>query len=653
MTEAMAATAWEAGSMADYRIILRRRMVATTALALVLGPLPALAYSEAPALAEKVAVGELPPVDERLPAEPEVVTPIDSIGSYGGQLRYGLRGSSDHNGILRMVGPQGLVRWNMQYTEVIPNLAESFEVNEDATAFTFHLRDGMKWSDGAPFTADDVLFNMQDLVFNADFAPTPPRYMADGVPATVEKVDDYTVKFTFAAPYGDFLAELASPLGQHPVLYAKHYCSQFHPDYVDDIDAVVAENNASDWQNLYLAKCGDIEIPARWGNPERPTLDPWIVVEPYTGGAVRVVMERNPYFWQVDTEGNQLPYIDALVSPIAQDVESLILEAIGGNIDFQIRHLDAAANRPVLAENREAGGYEFVQASSVGGTNMIINLNLTHKDPELRELFNQRDFRVALSLGMDRQAIIDTALLGDGEPWQQGPFEDHPNYHEQISTQYLEHDPARANELLDGLGLERGSDGTRLMPNGRPVKFQIDVIPTLQPEHVDMLELIEQAWTEIGVDMDVNALERTFFYERTSNSNDHDAAVWGGQASWVPGEIPQQIVPVHHDSRWGIPWSWWYNTGGAEGEEPPASVKERMALYDQARATVDPEARRALIHQIADIAATEFEVMGISKAVPTYGIKKTDLMNVPEAMPSSWYYPTPAPTLLTTWYWAE
>ncbi len=635
---------------------MSRRLSLGSAIALlaVTGSALAAEYNEAPALAEQVAAGTLPPVEERLPANPEVVTPIESIGTYGGQLRYGLRGSSDHNNILRMVGPQGLVRWSPDYIDLIPNVAESYEVNEDATVFTFHLRDGMKWSDGEPFTADDILFNMQDLVFNSDFAPTPPRYMANGEPAKVEKVDDTTVTFTFAAPYGDFLAELASPLGQHPVLYAKHYCSQFLPQYNEQLDELVAANNASDWQNLYLAKCGDIEIPARWGNPERPTLDPWVAAEPYTGGAVRVVMARNPYFWQVDPEGNQLPYIDELVSPIAQDVESLILDAIGGRIDFQVRHLDAAANRPVLAENREAGGYEFVEASPTGGVNMIINLNLTHKDPELRELFNKKDFRVALSLGMDRQAIIDTALLGDGQPWQQGPFEDHPNFHEKISTQYLEFDQAEANRLLDGIGLDqRGTDGVRLLPSGKPLKFQVDVIPTLQPEQVDMLELISQYWAEIGVDMDVNALERTFFYERTSNSNDHDAAVWGGQASWVPGEIPQQLVPVHHDSRWGIPWSQWYNTGGAEGEEPPASVKQRMELYDQARATADQEKRRALIHQIADIAAEEFEVMGVSKAVPTYGITKANLMNVPEAMPSSWYYPTPAPTMLTTWYWAD
>ena len=627
----------------------------STLLAVAFATAPAFAaeYSEAPMLGERVAAGSLPPVEERLPTEPEVVTPIDSVGTYGGALRFGLRGSSDYNNILRMVGPQGLVRWNMDYTDVIPNVARAWDVSDDGRTFTFHFREGVKWSDGAPFTADDVMFNMQDLVLNTNYAPVQPRYMVEGTPVEVTKVDDATVTFTFAGPYGDFLAELASPLGQHPVLHPKHYCSRFLPKYNPDIQKLMAENNVGDWQSLFTQKCGDIELTARWGNPEKPTLDPWVVTEPYTGGATQVVLERNPFFWQVDPAGHQLPYIDRLVAPIAQDVESLVLAAIGGQIDFQIRHLDAAANRPVLAANRENGGYEFVEAAPNGGTNMIIDLNLTSKNPELRELFNKKDFRVALSLGMDRQAIIDTALLGEGEPWQQGPFEGHPNYNEKIAKQYLDYDPEKANALLDGLGLKRGPNGMRLLPSGTPLRFQVDVIPTLQPEHVDMLQLIKREWAELGVDMDVNAIERTFFYERTSNSNDHDAAVWGGGGSWMPGELPQQIVPIHHDSRWGIPWVQWYKSGGAQGEEPPPIVKERMRLYDEARATVDPEKRRAIMEEIAAIAADEFEVMGISKALPTYGIKKKDLKNVPESMPSSWYYPTPAPTMLTTWYWAK
>lgn len=635
------------------------RGLAGLMLGVAITPLMALsvvaqeATGEAPALAEKVAAGELPPVSERVGSAPEVVQPLESVGTYGGTLRTGLRGSSDHNGILRVVGPQGLVRWDPQYTEVVPNLAKSFEVSDEGRTFTFHLREGMKWSDGTPFTADDVMFNVADVILNNEFAPTPARYTAGGEPLQAEKIDDYTVRFSFTQPYGDFLAELAAPLGQNPVLYSKNYCSQFMPKYNDDIDALIAAENAADWQNLFLQKCGDLEIPSRWGNPDRPTMDPWVVTEPYTGGATRVVMERNPYFWQIDTEGKQLPYIDELVMPIGADTESLILAIIGGRIDYGLRHIDAAANRPVLAENREAGDYKFFAAERPGGSNMIFDLNLTSKNPELRKVFNEKDFRVALSLGLDRQAIIDTVMLGEGEPWQQGPFEDHPNYHEQLATQYLEHDPAKANELLDGLGLERGSDGVRRLPNGEPLTFKVDVIPTFDPTWVDALQLFEQQWAEIGVDMEINAMERTFFYQRTSESNDHDAAIWNATASWVPGQLPHQIVPVSHDSRYGIPWKEWYESGGERGEEPPANVKKRLELYDQARGLADPEERRAKILEIATIAAEEFEVFGLSKALPTYGIVKNGLKNVPESMPRSWAYPTPSPTLLQTWYWAD
>lgn len=636
------------------------RVMSSLMLGVAIAPLMVLsvaaqeATGEAPALAEQVEAGDLPPVAERVGSEPAVIQPLDSIGTYGGALRTGLRGSSDHNGILRVVGPQGLVRWDPQYTEVVPNVAESFEVDAEGKVFTFHLREGMKWSDGSPFTADDIMFNVEDLILNDDFAPTPARYTTAGEPLTVEKVDDYTVTFTFSQPYGDFLAELAAPLGQNPVLYSKAYCSQFMPKYNDEIDSLIAAENAADWQNLFLQKCGDLEIPARWGNPDRPTLDPWVVTEPYTGGATRVVMQRNPYFWQIDTEGNQLPYIDELVMPIGADTESLILAIIGGRIDFGLRHIDAAANRPVLAENREAGDYKFFEAAPPGGSNMMIDFNLTSSNEELRKIFNEKDFRVALSVGMDRQAIIDTVMLGEGEPWQHGPFEDHPYYHEQTATQFLEHDAEQANALLDGLGLDqRGSDGMRLLPNGQPLTFKVDVIPTFDPTWVDALQLIQQQWAELGIDMEINAMERTFFYQRTSEANEHDAAIWNGRQSWVSGQLPHQIVPVSHDSRYGIPWVNWYESGGERGEEPPASIQERLALYDKARGLADPAERRATMTEIADIAAEEFEVIGVSKALPSYGIVKNGLRNVPEAMPSSWSYPTPSPTLLQTWYWAD
>ena len=164
------------------------------------------------------------------------------------------------------------------------------------------------------------------------------------------------------------------------MLHPKHYCSQFHAAYAENIDALLQQEGAPDWPTLFQNKCGDIEIPARWGNPDKPTLDPWVISEPYTGGATRVVLERNPYFWQVDTAGNQLPYIDRIENVVLRDVQAVILEAIAGRIDLQARHIDNPADRPVLAENRAAGGYDFYETYATGATLLLLQPNLTHKD---------------------------------------------------------------------------------------------------------------------------------------------------------------------------------------------------------------------------------------------------------------------------------
>jgi peptide/nickel transport system substrate-binding protein len=265
------------------------------------------AAHEAPALAKLAADGKLPPLAARLPNSPLVVQ-VEKIGTYGGTLRRGLRGSADHNGILKIIGNQSLVRWNLEFTQVLPNVAEKWEVNADATEFTFRLRPGMKWSDGHPFGADDIVFAVEDCAKNSElYKSTPSPLVIANKPGSVTKIDDATVKFVFASPYAMFLEMLATPLGQHPTLFAKHYCSQFHPKYNPNVADLVKAANLSDWGTLFRNKCGDIEIPSRWGNPEKPVLDPWVIKEPYTGGAQRVTAERNPFFWQVDQSGQQLP----------------------------------------------------------------------------------------------------------------------------------------------------------------------------------------------------------------------------------------------------------------------------------------------------------------------------------------------------------
>ncbi|MDF0603784.1 ABC transporter substrate-binding protein [Psychromarinibacter sp. C21-152] len=627
------------------------------AVGVMAGPLAAQEYHQAPVLDALVDAGELPPVEERLPDSPEVIEPLESIGTYGGKLRRVLGGSNDHNSILRFVGPQGLTRWAPDFSEVVPNVAESWETNEEGNEFTFHLREGMKWSDGEPFTADDIMFFVNDLLHNEEFYPNPPaRFVVDGEAMTAEKVDDYTVTLKFAAPYGTFLTELATPLAQEPVLWAKHYCQQYHPAYNENVQEMVEETEAvEDWPALFRLKCGEVEAPNRWANAERPVLDPWVVTgDGYSAGATQVVMTRNPYFWQVDTEGNQLPYIDTLEMNVAQDNETLVLEAIAGNIDMQRRRISGLGNKPVFAENADKANIDILDMVNSNSNTMAIHFNHTHKDPMMRDVLRNKDVRIALSLGIDREEIIDIVYQGQGEPWQIGPRPSHKLYNEQLGRQYTEYDPDRANELLDEAGFaERDSEGYRLLPNGERFVFDVQYTGIEQPDWGDALEIIAEQWEELGIELNISSVERSIYYSR-GEANEHDFMVWGAPGGLDPTLSPRDVLAVHPQASWfAIPWARWYLSGGEQGEEPTESMKTRLALYDEFKQEPDQEAAMAIFRRIHQMAADEFEIIGVSLAPNLVGVVKRNLMNVPDQIPSSWMYPDPFPTLPVTYYWAE
>jgi len=212
-------------------------------------------------------------------------------------------------------------------------------------------------------------------------------------------------------------------------------------------------------------------------------------------------------------------------------------------------------------------------------------------------------------------------------------------YHERYATQYLQFDIKKANALLDAIGLtERNSEGIRLLPSGRPVHFVVE--STNRPsERIDQLEMMVQQWrNNLGLDIRANITVSTLMLSRTNN-NDHDAAVWIDFASWMPGRFPTGMVPLEFDSRWGIAWVNWYKSGGERGEEPPEHIKERILLYEKSRGAPTLEARRDYYHQIAEIAADQFENFGVSKNTTNYGLKKTALKNVRPSNPSSNQYP--------------
>jgi peptide/nickel transport system substrate-binding protein len=431
----------------------------------------AWAYQEAPMLAEQVAAGALPAIDERLPSEPLVFAPRDSIGTYGGDLRFGILGVADWVLLQRTLGYEPLVGWNEAWDEIVPNVAKAFHVNDEATEFVFELREGMKWSDGHPFTADDVVFWYNDIMRHPELSPgLPPGLRGGGAPPTATKIDDFTVKFEFENPDGLFLQHVAYDRGgMNATSYAKHYFSQFHIDYNENADDEAKAQGYASWIEMFQDKTSDLESPWRF-NPETPVVLPWKLETGLQNIASTqsVAAVRNPYYFKVDTQGNQLPYLDRTVYSAVQDQEVLLLQALNGQIDFQDRNIGIDANKAVLFDGQEGGGYRFYDLNLSDMNTGIISLNLTIPDERKREVFQNRDFRIALSHAIDRQEIIDIVHQGIGEPWQAAPRPDTPIYNEQLAKQYTEFDPALANEMLDTILPDRNAAGMRTYPDGTP-----------------------------------------------------------------------------------------------------------------------------------------------------------------------------------------
>ena len=277
-------------------------------------------FAEAPMLAEMVKAGKLPPVEKRIPEEPMVVKPLQSVGKYGGTWRRGFTGPGDGENGNRIVSTDKILFWDYTGTKIMPCLAKDWKVSDDGRVVVITLRKGHKWSDGQPFTADDFVFWYEDVYMNKDIQPSPhPDFMVNGKPGRLTKRDDYTVMFEFPEPnylFVDILAGSTAMGGgqatqQHfgrtmGAYMPAHYIKQFLPKYSsrDEVDRKAKAAGFDGWLSY---------IKNRWDwrlNPELPTLGPWKTVSPIntpTWG-----LERNPYYYGIDSEGNQLPYIDKI-----------------------------------------------------------------------------------------------------------------------------------------------------------------------------------------------------------------------------------------------------------------------------------------------------------------------------------------------------
>ena len=354
-------------------------------------------YNEAPVLKPYVESGELPPVAERLPREPLVVQTAHEIGQYGGTIVIGMGFTPNVGGFMN-----SSLNYHDENSLPIPWVAKSFDISNGGRTMTFTLREGMKWSDGAPLTADDIMFWYEDILSNEDLTPTPSSWFFSSVkeenPGAWNKIDDYTVSVTFENPYPVFLSVIGSiRVGGHlihggtlnDVITPRHYMEQFHPDYAGqaEVDKMAADEGFENWQQLFRDKNNP------QANPAAPVLTPWMFMVP--SGEERPIMVRNPFYFAVDTEGNQLPYIDSVEFEKATDPEVLYLRTAEGRYHFQ--QIDEMHRLPFLLENAEKGNYGMRLWNFPDGSGSGWIFNTTYEDdPEIAKWIQSKDFRIAL-----------------------------------------------------------------------------------------------------------------------------------------------------------------------------------------------------------------------------------------------------------------
>ena len=607
-----------------------------TAAAATATPVPVVkpAENEAPALADAVAAGSLPPVEERLPAAPMVVGPgvliveehLDwEVGTYDG-------------GVLTAVTTNPTWSYPCQHAlenllntpkhHVGPfsgNLIESFTISDDVKDYSLTLRKGLKWSDGEPVTTEDVAFGWFDAQLNETITPAlSASYKAGGLPngepMLLEVVDDYTFTVTFTKPSAAFLSALGMGNLWTPynwLLKPKHYLQDFHASYATPADLkplLDAEGlSADEWHRLWAAKGGNW-----WGGgcehegEALPVLRGWIIKE---SPEDQIIMERNPYYHKVDTEGKQLPYVGTMLAKVVATAENIPSTIITGEINFAreiLRHTDVG-----LYKENEGDAYKVNLDMVYHNAPVALMFNYNNPDEAWQKVVLNKTFRRAINAALQFQEIIDALFLGLGttSPWfPPGGDRD------------------LANKLLDEIGMDqRDDEGYRLDPDGN--RFEVFMEVPLNPLFTQSAELISQQLEQVGLRTPLKQIEGGLFNERRDNNEVFASISWLDDCNWpflVSDYMPTSRI------RWGQKWDDWMRTEGEEGVEPPDWIKELYEIRGEI-VSVNPntEQGEATLKRFTDWCLEYIPVFPIARDVADPCIVPPNLANVPHAGRSS------------------
>ena len=589
---------------------------------------PARGLAEPPVLAAQVEAGTLPPLARRLPEHPLVLS-TDPEAVYGGELRM-LVGTQKDTKLAFVYGYARLVRFDQRY-QIVPDIAEGIEVTGGGRSFTFHLRKGHRWSDGAPFTSLDFRYWWERVATNEELSGgSPPAILlVDGELPKVSFPDLTTVRFHWSKPNNLFLNDQAA--AYPTILYRPaHYLRQFHKDFTDPekLKALARKERRRNWASLHNAR----DAMYTMDNPDLPTLQPWW---PRTSPPAQVfVAERNPYFHRVDQEGRQLPYIDRLVMLLV-DRAVIPVKASTGEADLQARYL-AFDQITFLKKNAERAGYRVFLWSTASSASVCLYPNLTTTDPVMRTLLRDRLFRQALSLAIDREEINKILFFGMGIIGQNTVLRS-PSTQEDSRMAYARYDPEQANHLLDELQLTaRDAKGYRLRPDGKRLDLIVEASGESTQE-TDVLELIQDTWARVGIELIIRPSQREVFRRRVT---DGEAVMSISNSDLfgfpTPDMSPSELAPVAGtDLQWSQ-WGTFFETKGKSGEAPPPAAQRLAQLYDRWMRSTDRAERRHIWGEMLDINAEEVFTIGIIGGTLQPVVVKNGLRGVPEHGVYAW-----------------
>jgi len=594
-------------------------------------------FNEAPVLKTMVASGELLPVEQRLPEEPMVVEPLEEIGQYGGTLRGPALAPTTNGHDLIAARAQFLFTLSLvPNLQVVPNIARGWDLSEDMKTLTVYLRRGMKWSDGVSFNADDFLFWYEDIILNDELTPAKPwAWSPGGELAKVEKLNDYTVRFRFATAYPSVIPMLALDLKPFA---PKHYLKKWHPKYNPEANEIAKKEGYEEWWQAFAFHYTPDSQERQDTN--RPSADTWVLKKIDSSG--NKYFERNPYYFKIDTAGNQLPYIDTQARILIENKEIEVLKVVAGELDYAGNNL-TLENYPLFKKGEEKGGYHTLLFDKLWGSELFFSFELNHKDPVLREIFNDIRFRQAMSLAINREDISQTLYFGKAVPRQATVPPETSFYEDWMGKYYTEYAPERANELLDEMGLGKGKDGYRLRPDGEILAMTIEYCPAEGPR-AKICQLVGEYWEKVGVKVEVKEIARTLYLTR-GKAVERDMGIWqfGGvaelnlQAARLKRFRPPFSAPVNPAS--SIEWWNWYTSNGETGEEPPEEIKRLFRLCDEWLTTViGTEEYMRLGKEILTINVENLYCIGTVGQAPWPIIIKNNLKNTPEKGAFGWSY---------------